>query len=279
MLLHATTAKKDCNTITDEFGIGHVPPFVPLAAIKNALLDCKQDVCEWFNDNVQPCNIPKSVLDRLVYEYFGVGNTVQFTPPIIRDDLPLLTDPKSTYYKLEYGGDPEACADDNCRGPHYCSKDVAEEDVWGDFCPYIHTGENAGLYRHPHVALAAVELWLASTCKPGVCPSTWLDSPNAKDYGDKMKSTSITWAEMDDNDNSMAQPMVPYKWPNSGDGIFPGLDLYGEMMMKPVAGNYVTKFVASKAPGGSDTSDDTPSFSKVSYTTVSFLAVLVLALV
>jgi hypothetical protein len=240
--------KKDCNTVTDEFGIGHVPPFVPLAAIKNAYLDCKEDFCDWFNDDVQPCNIPKTILDRLIYDTFGVNNTVQFTPPKLLDDLPA-THPKSTYYKLEYLDDPAACADDNCRGPHYCSKAVAEEDVWGDFCPYIHTGENSGLYRHPHIALAAVELWIANKCKPEKCPSTWLDSPNGKDYGDKMKSTSITWADMDDNKDPMAQPTVPYKWPNSGEGIFPGHELYGNLKMKPAAGSYVTKFVAMDTSG------------------------------
>jgi len=236
---------KDCNMITDEFGIGHVPPFVPLAAVKNAFLDCEEDICEWFDDDVHQCNIPKSVLDRLVTKTFGVDGMVKFTPPIILPDLDA-SNPKSTYYKLEYLGDPVACADDNCRGPHYCSKDAAVEDIWGDFCPYIHTGENAGLYRHPHVALAAMELWIANKCKPEACPATWLDSPNGKDYRtDLTKSTSITWSEMDDNTDPMAQPIVPYQWPNTGDGIFPGHEAYGNLMIKPVPGSYVTEFVAA----------------------------------
>jgi len=236
---------KDCNVITDEFGIGHVPPFVPLAAVKNAFMSCEEDVCDWFDDDIHQCNIKKSVLDRLVTKTFGTDDgKIKFTPPKILEDLPA-TDPKSTYYKLEYLGDPVACADDNCRGPHYCSKAAAVEDVWGDFCPYIHTGENSGLYRHPHVALAAVELWIANKCKPQACPATWLDSPNGKDYQtDKTKSTSITWSEMDDNSDPMAQPLVPYKWPNSGDGIYPGHEAYGGLMIKPVSGSYVTKFVA-----------------------------------
>ena len=234
---------KDCNKITDEFWIGHVPPFVPLAAVKNAVLAGKEDVCEWFDADVHQCNIPKSVLDRLVVDTFEVDGTIKFTPPKILPGLPAW-DPKSTYYKLEYLGDPVACADNNCRGPHYCSKAAAEEDVWGDFCPYIHTGENSGLYRHPHVALAAFELWIANKCKPKECPSTWLDSPNAKDYGaDAKKSTSITWSEMDDNSDPMAQPIVPYQWPNAGDGIYPGHELYSGLAVKPAAGTYVTKFV------------------------------------
>lgn len=238
--------KKDCNTITDEFGIGHVPPFVPLAAIKNSIRALTGS-CDWFNDEVNPCNIPKSVMDELVYDSFGVDGTIQFTPPFTPP-----SEEKSTYYKLEYLNDPEACADNNCRGPHYCSKAAAQEDIWGDFCPYIHTGENSGLYRHPHVALAALELFLANKCKPDKCSSTWLDSPNGKDYAkDKMISTSITWAKMDDENDPMAQPSVPYQWPNEGKGIYPGHELYGEMMIKPAAGSYVTKFVAAPGADGS----------------------------
>lgn len=243
-------APKDCNKITDDYGIGHVPPFVPLAAVKNAYFNCasENDVCKWFTDKVNPCNIPKDVMDRLIVDYFGTddGTSIQFTPPILGDEFPAVDDPKSTYYKLEYGGDPEACADNNCRGPHYCSKEAAVEDVWGDFCPYIHTGENSGLYRHPHLALAALELWIANKCMgPDICPMTWLESPNGQGYGaDKMTSTSITWAEMDDNKDPIAQPAVPYKWPNAGDGIFPGHELYGDMLIKPAGGTYVTKYVA-----------------------------------
>jgi hypothetical protein len=74
---------------------------------------------------------------------------------------------------------------------------------------------------------------------------TWLESPNGQGYGaDKMTSTSITWAEMDDNKDPIAQPAVPYKWPNAGDGIFPGHELYGDMLIKPAGGTYVTKYVA-----------------------------------
>jgi hypothetical protein len=245
--------KKDCNTITDELGIGHVPPFVPLAAIKNAYLGCEEDVCDWFPDQVKPCNIPKSVMDRLVYKYFGVDGEIQFTPPIILDDVPV-SSLKSTYYKLEYINQGDACADGNCRGPHYCSKEFAEADHWGDFCPYVHTGENAGLYRHPHIALAALELFMANKCNPDKCPSTWLESPNGKDYGESMTSTSITWPEMDDNTNPIAQPALPYDWPNAGEGLFPGHELYGGLPVKPTGGSYVTKFVAMSTPETEDVS-------------------------
>jgi len=42
----------------------------------------------------------------------------------------------------------------------------------------------------------------------------------------------------------MAQPAVPYQWPNSGDGIFPGHALYDGKLPKPAPGSYVTTFVS-----------------------------------
>lgn len=111
---------KDCAGITDEYGIGHIPPFVALASVKNGYNDGK-DVCkDWFHFPTSGCNIKKSALDELVYEYFGVGTTIQFQPPILIDGAP-----SSTYYKLEYVGESPACDDGNCRGPHYCSKEVS----------------------------------------------------------------------------------------------------------------------------------------------------------
>jgi len=231
----------DCVDYDDNgYGYGHFPPFVPLAAVKNAYNDCSKDACEWFDFDTSGCNIPKSKLDELTYESFGVNGTIQFQPPILIDGVP-----SSTYYRLEYLGESPACDDGNCRGPHYCSKEAADADIWGDFCPYVHTGENSGLYRHPHLALAALELWIANKCMPEKCPSKWLDSPAGQEYGsDKKTSTSITWSEMIDNSDPMSQPIVPYQWPNAGDGLYPGKELYDGKRIKPAAGSYVTELVA-----------------------------------
>lgn len=136
---------KDCATITDDYGIGHIPPFVPLAAIKNAYGTCgTEDICkDWFHYETHGCNIKKSVLDELVYEYFGDGNQIKFEPPIILKDT---GKPSSTYFRLEYGGEP-AGDDAVFKGPHYCTKAVDDQPIWGDFCPYVHTGEHSGQYR------------------------------------------------------------------------------------------------------------------------------------
>jgi len=236
------TCGKDCAKITDDYGIGHIPPFVPLAAVRNAYSSCgAKNICsDWFNFNTNGCNIKKSVLDDLVYDQFGNGDEIRFPGPVIIDG-----EPSSTYFRLEYGGESPACDGGNCRGPHYCTEDVADEgNIWGDFCPYVHTGPNSGKYRHPHIALAALELWIANQCMPENCPAQWLDSPNGQGYATNGETaTSITWSKMDDEEDQMSQPAVPYMWPTDGSGIYPGFDdLYpSDQCTKLAPGQYVTE--------------------------------------
>jgi hypothetical protein len=243
---------------------------VPLAAVKNAYNSCTEDICaDWFHFETSGCNIKKSVLDELVYNEFGDAETIKFQPPILIDGVP-----SNTYFKLEYGGESPACDDGNCRGPHYCSKEVADAgEIWGDFCPYVHTGDNAGLYRHPHLALAALELFIANQCMPEKCPALWLRSPNGEGYAqDDLKATSITWSEMDDNMDPMAQPSVPYVWPNAGDGVFPGHSkLYGDdKSTKAAPGLYVNEYV--DVTGG--TTSGAGSAAVPFYTSVSVILVV-----
>ena len=114
--------QKDCATISNDYGIGHIPPFVPLAAIKMAYNSRKHDVCaDWFTN--RSCNIKKDALDDIVYEYFGDDDTIKFTPPILIDGKP-----SPTYYKLEYIGEPSAGTNSQSKGPHYCVKGA--ENVW-----------------------------------------------------------------------------------------------------------------------------------------------------
>ena len=103
---------------------------------------------------------------------------------------------------------------------------------------------------------------------PDKCAPQWLDSPNGKDYGtDPMKSTSITWAEMVDNSDPMAQPAVPYVWPNSGDGVFPGLEaLYGDMESKDIEGTMELESIDYDGSDGDEPADDTVTEPEVEST-------------
>jgi hypothetical protein len=260
---------KECVVITDHYGIGHIPPYVPLTSIKNALKSKDEDPCTWFDVNTNGCNIQKSVLDRLVYKNFGKDDKIKWEPPILLkdDDDDGELRPSNTYYRLEYIDQGTACDDSNCRGGHYCSVEAAKADIWGDFCPYVHTGKNAGLYRHPHLAFAALELWIVSQCNVG-CPSEWLESPNAVGYGkDLATSTSITWSEMMDNDDPISQPKVPYEWPNSGKGLFPGFELYDDMPYRMATGSYVTEYLFNSDNSGKSLKNSkSPKASKSSKT-------------
>ena len=58
------------------------------------------------------------------------------------------------------------------------------------------------------------------------------------------KATSITWCDMDDNTDPMAQPSVSYAWPNGDDAsLFPGIgQLYPtDECTKPAPGLYATE--------------------------------------
>lgn len=60
---------KDCVTITDKYGIGHIPPFVTLNAVKKGYMACEENICEeWFDFDTNGCNIKPSKLDALNYK-------------------------------------------------------------------------------------------------------------------------------------------------------------------------------------------------------------------
>jgi hypothetical protein len=221
-----------------KYGIGHIPPFVPLNAIKMAYMEDSSSVCsDWFDYNTSRCDIKKSIMDELVFKYFGTTEgKIVFPPPIIIDG-----EPSATYFLLEYGGESPACDAGNCRGPHYCSEDVADAgNIWGDFCPYVHTGPNSGKYRHPHIGLAALQQWMANQCMPDKCGTEWDEGFSPYPPAETV-STSITWCEMEDNESPWAQPLVAYAWPIETDGPLPGPNLYEGT--KSAAGTYVNELV------------------------------------
>lgn len=94
---------------------------------------------DWFDSDSDSCSISKPALDEMVLKYFGEeeDTVVKFQPPILIDG-----EPSSTYYRLEYLGKSPECDAGNCRGPHYCSEEVADAgNIWGtyisDVCQHI----------------------------------------------------------------------------------------------------------------------------------------------
>jgi hypothetical protein len=67
---------------------------------------------------------------------------------------------------------------------------------------------------------------IANACMPDMCGTEWDEGASA--YPPAADVTiSITWCEMDDNEDAMAQPAVPYARPIvSKEGGLPGPDRY-----------------------------------------------------
>lgn len=208
-----TCPKVETDSDSGPLGPGHVPPPHSLAAVRQALKDCKDDFASWFDYDQHGCIVTPSALLGLVRRYYPrdpATGVVVYPPP---------TDPETmSYYELEYPS-PQG-------GPHWCSEEFIAADQWADFCPYVFEGEDAGAYQHPHISLAAVQQYLANMIMPDKCGAEW--TPPKGVYPEPSNlDTSIVFSEMESDDLD-AQPKVPYNWPETSDrkrkgplGVFP----------------------------------------------------------
>uniref|UniRef100_A0A7S4EMS4 Uncharacterized protein n=1 Tax=Pseudo-nitzschia australis TaxID=44445 RepID=A0A7S4EMS4_9STRA len=185
-----------------EYGIGHVPPPIALAVVRNAVKDCvdESEFESWFDfeSTTAPCDILPSVLATMIrnkYPRDPKTGAVKYPPPVIEGTF--------EYYELEFPS-PQG-------PPHWCTDDFLASGQWVDYCPYVFEGPNAGKYRHPHLALSAVMQYIAHSINPDVCGVEW----DARGYP-KVPDTSIAWATMDSEEMG-AQPVLPYNWPENGD--------------------------------------------------------------
>ncbi|KAL7524180.1 hypothetical protein ACHAWF_000849, partial [Thalassiosira exigua] len=104
--------------------------------------------------------------------------------------------------------------------PHYCSKGAMGADVNKDWCPYVYFGPNRGKYRHPHIAYAAVEVWLANKVMPDECGPTW-DDNDGKDYPRTPEDNSVAFPKMAEVDGHPDDPKQP-ALNDDGGFIWPG---------------------------------------------------------
>jgi hypothetical protein len=208
-------------TISDhdaQYGPGHIPPHISLSSVRRgyaAACDAtkgEKTIADWFDFNSDtPCDIKKDKLLELVRRYYPrdpVTGAVEYPSP--------KTPGTPEYYELEFPSETGS--------PHYCKAEFLALDLNSDFCPYIYEGENRGKYRHPHIALASVQQYLASALNPTVCGKQW------SDYGKYPADPdmSIAFCEMESDDGD-AQPVIPYTWPENGNPKIknvPGLTLW-----------------------------------------------------
>ncbi|OEU13585.1 hypothetical protein FRACYDRAFT_241924 [Fragilariopsis cylindrus CCMP1102] len=185
-----------------EYGIGHTPPHIGLAVVRSALSECAEDeFADWFDfeSETAPCDIKPDVLASMIrakYPRDPDTGAVDYPPPVVPGSF--------EYFELEFPS-PEG-------PPHWCTPAFWESGQWADFCPYVFEGENAGKYRHPHLALSATMQYIANSINPSVCGVEWDDRGQYPLIDD----SSIAWADMESNEGD-AQPTLPYSWPENGD--------------------------------------------------------------
>uniref|UniRef100_A0A7S4UGS6 Uncharacterized protein n=1 Tax=Ditylum brightwellii TaxID=49249 RepID=A0A7S4UGS6_9STRA len=220
-------------------GPGHVPPHISLASLKWAVGrdELVENVLDLFNYERYGCRVIPDELLKLIRNYFPrtEGELVAYPPPFT---------PEGGDFQFEFSSGRGV---DNQEPPyepgppHWCTQEYLDSGNWPDFCPYVFEGPDAGQYRHPHIAYAALEVYLANQVMPELCGVTWLE--NNPDFLDPDRvTTNIAFPKMDadegNNKRSVArwlgQPSLPYKYPRGNDRDF---------MLKAASGEYVTEYV------------------------------------
>jgi len=234
------------NTINDDgpYGPGHVPPHIAVAAIKFCMAGEGNGVTTlpvvpdetWFDFPTTGCRITTSVLFdclRTFYPRTTPGEVLKYPPPFTKEggDYQLefvnkvgescasekLKFPSTICFEEHSGGGPENYPDyiKQGGGPHYCSKIAVEADANDGWCPYLFFGPNRGQYRHPHIAYAALETYIAHLVIPDKCGTAWDDSrfPAAVDttvaWPVETEVTEKTNNQADFQDNVLPSPNQP----------------------------------------------------------------------
>lgn len=220
-------------------GPGHVPPHIGLAALTRAYYEADEGAEEWFDYEQNGCRVLPHKLLSMIRKYFPRGvkpnNQPDYPPPFTEeggvggyDGSNVISYPYPLEFvnlvgascQAEKGKFPTAvcCTTSECENdypgylkaghgsPHYCSESAKTADVNNDWCPYIFFGPNRGKYRHPHIAFAAVETWLANKVM-GECGPTWDDNDGA-DYP-FTPDNSVAFPEMEFVSGYKTDPKQP----------------------------------------------------------------------
>jgi len=239
-------------------GPGHVPPHIGLAALTRAYYDGGfGDVSSWFDYSQNGCRVLPNTLLPMIRKYFprNEDGSNSYPGPFTVDGGPGGPGSVSYPYPLEfvnlvgdsctagaecYEQHSEGTADDfpdylqpGHGSPHYCSKEAKGAGVNNDWCPYIFFGPNRGQYRHPHIAFAAVETWLANKVMPDKCGPTW-DDNDGKTYP-YTPDNSIAFPKMSSVEGHESDPKQPTITAEGG-FIWPGDE---GCKRKPALGSFV----------------------------------------
>mmetsp|Transcript_18151 Transcript_18151/g.27540 ORF Transcript_18151/g.27540 Transcript_18151/m.27540 type:complete len:386 (-) Transcript_18151:104-1261(-) len=222
---------KDCakiETTTDKgaSGPGHVPPHIALASLTWGVENGLFSMEEIFDYDIHHCRvIPHVLLDMIRYYFPRVeGEKVAYPPPITAEG-------GDFQYEFPSGNGLDNQEPPYAPGPpHWCTPDMAASGHWDGVCPYVFEGPDAGKYRHPHIAYAALEVYLANIAMPDKCAKTWLQ--NNPDFLDLDRITTDTPFPVMSNDsyardtvqNWLGQPVLPWDYASDGpkavEGVF-----------------------------------------------------------
>jgi hypothetical protein len=234
---------KDCpkiTTLSDSVGgqgPGHVPPHISLAALTWAVEagELYASMDDLFDYDTSDCRVIPDMLFQMVREYFPrtEGVAVEYPPPIVPEG-------GDFQYEFPAGNGLENQAPPYAGGPpHWCTSEMTASGHWDGVCPYVYEGPDAGKYRHPHIALAALEVYLANMVMPEKCKVTWLE--NNPDFLDADRVSTETPFPVMSNDatnpdpttveNWLGQPVLPWNY-TSGDARPGAMGMYAEDTVK-----------------------------------------------
>eukprot|EP00579_Thalassiosira_antarctica_P028307 CAMPEP_0202028692 /NCGR_PEP_ID=MMETSP0905-20130828/63581_1 /ASSEMBLY_ACC=CAM_ASM_000554 /TAXON_ID=420261 /ORGANISM="Thalassiosira antarctica, Strain CCMP982" /LENGTH=549 /DNA_ID=CAMNT_0048592407 /DNA_START=13 /DNA_END=1663 /DNA_ORIENTATION=+ len=197
---------------------GHIPPHISLASLTWGVEEELFSMEEMFDYDSYECRVIPGALFKMIRKYYPrtEGEKVNYPPPIV---------PEGGDFQYEF---PAGNGLDNqgppyvAGPPHWCTEEMLDTGHWDGVCPYVFEGPDAGKYRHPHIALAALEVYLANIAMPEKCSTTWLE--NNPDFLDPDRVTTDTPFPVMSNDeadpkmveNWLGQPVLPWNYA-SGD--------------------------------------------------------------
>lgn len=204
-------------TLTDNGpdGPGHVPPHIALAALNWSVQDNLFSMDQMFRYKRHGCRVTPGVLFRMIRNYYPhvEGQLVPYPPPITPEG-------GDFQYEFPAGNGLGNQAPPYAPGPpHWCTDEMKESGHWDGVCPYVFEGPDAGKYRHPHIAFAALEVYLANLAMPDKCHTTWLQN-NPQFLDDSNRITTDTPFPVMSNDdapnnsvdNWLGQPILPWDY-------------------------------------------------------------------
>jgi len=214
-------------TLNDDgpYGPGHVPPHIALASLSWTVQNKGLSTKDMFDYEKYNCRVIPDVLFDMIRSYFPRvdGEKVKYPPPITAEG-------GDFQYEFPAGNGIDNQEPPYKPGPpHWCEEDFGGSGHWDGVCPYIFKGPDAGKYRHPHIAYAALEVYLANKLMPETCHTTWLE--NNPEFLDETRVTTDTpFPEMDNDaaddttiENWIGQPVIPWNYVSGTSKAVPGL--------------------------------------------------------